>query len=145
MGGDRTDVFDCSGLVLRAWEAAGVALPRVAADQFDAGEHLPGRRRDGGPPVLRPDPSDPTTIDHVGIYLGGGRMVEAPHTGADVRVVDVYSEGSSLRSPGLGMRARTALRRPAGPSSTVTDPGAQAGQRRHLGPAGSPVKPASGA
>jgi len=81
-------------LVLRAWEAAGVELPRVAADQFGAGEHLSLAEAEIGDLLFfAPDPSDPATIDHVGIYLGGGRMVEAPHTGADVRVVDVYPEG----------------------------------------------------
>ena len=90
-GATGPDAYDCSGLVLRAWEAAGVALPRVAADQFGAGEHLSLAEAEIGDLLFfAPDPSDPATIDHVGIYLGGGRMVEAPHPGAEVRVVDVY-------------------------------------------------------
>jgi len=93
-GATGPDAYDCSGLVLRAWQAAGVQLPRVAADQFAAGEHVELAQAQIGDLVFfAPDPSDPATIDHVGIYLGAGRMVEAPHTGAAVRVVDVYPEG----------------------------------------------------
>src|SRR5579871_1200223 len=40
-GAAGPDAFDCSGLALRAWEAAGVQLPRVAADQYGAGMHVP--------------------------------------------------------------------------------------------------------
>jgi len=93
-GATGPDAYDCSGLVLRAWEAAGVELPRVAADQFSAGEHLDlAHAQVGDLLFFAPDPSDPATIDHVAIYLGGGRMVEAPHTGADVRVIDIYPGG----------------------------------------------------
>src|SRR5579872_6019425 len=40
-GAAGPDAYDCSGLALRAWEAAGVQLPRVAADQYGAGVHVP--------------------------------------------------------------------------------------------------------
>jgi cell wall-associated NlpC family hydrolase len=82
--------FDCSGLSLRAWEAAGVALPRVAARQYDAGAHVPVLDAAPGDLVFyASDPSDPATIDHVGLALGHGRMVEAPFTGAVVRIETV--------------------------------------------------------
>jgi cell wall-associated NlpC family hydrolase len=89
-GGETPGVgFDCSGLVQAAYAAAGVSLPRVAQDQFDAGPQLPP-----GAPL---EPGDlvffgggPGDVEHVGLYVGvqGGQavMVDAPHTGADVRV-----------------------------------------------------------
>ncbi|MHB8467603.1 MAG: C40 family peptidase [Acidimicrobiales bacterium] len=93
-GAAGPDAFDCSGLVMRAWEAAGVELPRVAADQYQAGTHE--RLRDavvGDLLFYAPDISDPATIEHVALYLGDGMMVEAPHPGATVRIVAVYPEG----------------------------------------------------
>lgn len=93
-GGAGPDAFDCSGLALRAWEAAGVELPRVAADQYGAGGHVPVDQAAPGDLVFfATDPSDPATIEHVGISLGDGRMVDAPHTGAAVRVEQVWAEG----------------------------------------------------
>ena len=86
--------FDCSGLSLRAWQAAGIALPRVAAQQYGAGKHLPVR--DAGPGDLvfyATDPSKPSTIDHVGLAVGHGRMVEAPVTGAVVRIDTIGGRG----------------------------------------------------
>ena len=89
-GGETPGVgFDCSGLVQAAYKAAGIALPRVAQTQFDAGPRVPS-----GTPL---EPGDlaffgggPDDVTHVGIYVGtqNGQtvMVDAPYTGADVRV-----------------------------------------------------------
>jgi cell wall-associated NlpC family hydrolase len=89
-GGETPGVgFDCSGLVQAAYKVAGITLPRVAQDQYDAGPLLPA-----GSPLQPGDlvffGQGLTAIDHVGIYVGvqNGQsvMVDAPHTGADVRV-----------------------------------------------------------
>lgn len=84
-GGEDPRGFDCSGLVQWAYAHAGIALPRTAQLQFDAGP----RRRAGS----RPQPGDllffgdgPKAIHHVGIFIGDGLMVDAPHTGAVVRL-----------------------------------------------------------
>jgi cell wall-associated NlpC family hydrolase len=93
-GATGPGAFDCSGLALRAWQAAGVALPRVAADQYGAGEHLPENAAQAGDLIFfATDPGDPSTIVHVGIALGDGRMVDAPHAGALVRVEQVWNDG----------------------------------------------------
>jgi cell wall-associated NlpC family hydrolase len=88
-GGETPGVgFDCSGLVQAAYAVAGVRLPRVAQDQYDDTPKVP----DGSP--LAPGDlvffgGDPSSIDHVGLYVGvvNGQsvMVDAPYTGADVR------------------------------------------------------------
>ena len=84
-GGEGPDGFDCSGLVQWAYARAGVLLPRVAQDQFDDGPLL-----SPGAPLVAGDlvffGTGPQAVTHVGIYLGDGRMVDAPHTGADVRI-----------------------------------------------------------
>ncbi len=85
-GGEEPGVgFDCSGLVQAAERVAGVSLPRVAQAQFDAGPHVPP-----GAPIA---PGDlvffgqvPDRVEHVGLVVGPGVMVDAPHPGADVRV-----------------------------------------------------------
>ncbi len=80
--------FDCSGLVQAAYAVAGVRLPRVAQDQFDAVPAVaPGMPLAPGDLVFFG--GGPASVDHVGIFVGvvGGDdvMVDAPHTGANVR------------------------------------------------------------
>ena len=85
-GGETPGVgFDCSGLVQAAYKVAGITLPRVAQDQYDATTKLgPGDPIEPGDLLFFGDGSSDVT--HVGIYIGNGQMVDAPHTGADVRV-----------------------------------------------------------
>ena len=75
--------FDCSGLVQWVFAEVGVALPRVAQDQFDSGPAIPLSGLAPGDLVFFG--SGPTDVTHVGIYAGENRMVDAPYTGADVR------------------------------------------------------------
>ena len=84
-GGETPGVgFDCSGLVQAAYKVAGVTLPRVAQDQYDAGPILPaGTALEPGDLVFFG--GGPQSIDHVGLVVGPGIMVDAPYTGADVR------------------------------------------------------------
>ncbi|MET8543143.1 bifunctional lytic transglycosylase/C40 family peptidase [Kitasatospora sp. NPDC004799] len=78
--------FDCSGLTQAAFASVGITLPRVANDQWYAGPH-PSRDqlRPGDLVFWATDLSDPRSIHHVGIYVGGGYMINAPHTGAVIR------------------------------------------------------------
>jgi cell wall-associated NlpC family hydrolase len=73
--------WDCSGLTMRAYQAAGVSLPHSASAQSNYGRRVPLNALRPGDLVFFGSP-----ISHNGIYLGGGRMVDAPHTGARVRV-----------------------------------------------------------
>ena len=90
-GGERPGVgFDCSGLVQWVYAEAGISLPRVAQDQYDAGPHLPaGATLYPGDLVFFG--SGPGAVEHVGIYVGNGEMIDAPYTGVDVRYDRVAS------------------------------------------------------
>jgi cell wall-associated NlpC family hydrolase len=76
--------FDCSGLTKAAYAAAGVTLPRTAQTQYNAGSRVPA-----GQPLLPGDLvfyGTPNNIHHVGLYIGGGFMVDAPDFGQVVKV-----------------------------------------------------------
>ncbi|MBO2530847.1 MAG: C40 family peptidase [Thermobifida fusca] len=82
--------FDCSGLVQWAFRQAGVEIPRVTHDQWWTGEHLDySEARRGDLLFWRTDPTAPDYISHVAIYLGNGKMLEAPRTGDVVKITDV--------------------------------------------------------
>ncbi|MHB1930563.1 MAG: C40 family peptidase [Acidimicrobiales bacterium] len=93
-GGAGPKSFDCSGLTMSAWySGAGVAIPRIAADQYGAGQRLPVADLLAGDLVFwASKPSEPSTIYHVAMYVGGGHIVQAPYTG---QVVSVDWEGGS--------------------------------------------------
>lgn len=83
---DQGGRFDCSGLTKAAYEAAGITLPRVANDQYNAGPH-PQRAEllPGDLVFFSDDLTNSRAIRHVGIYVGGGYMIDAPRTGAVIR------------------------------------------------------------
>jgi cell wall-associated NlpC family hydrolase len=88
-GAEGPSTFDCSGLTSFAYAAAGVTIPRVSRAQFAA---YAGMRPvdslhlvPGDLVFFADNPRNPGTIHHVGMYIGRGLMVEAPHTGAVVR------------------------------------------------------------
>ncbi|GAA0965369.1 C40 family peptidase [Actinocorallia libanotica] len=79
--------FDCSGLAQHAWSKVGINLHRVAADQYNDGPHIPRDKLQPGDLVFfASNPANPRTIHHVGINIGNGRMVHAPHTGDVVKI-----------------------------------------------------------
>ena len=80
--------FDCSGLVQWSFAQAGVTMPRVAADQARTGPAVPVSQLQPGDLLFyHTDPTDPGYISHVAIYLGDGKMIQAPETGQNVEVV----------------------------------------------------------
>jgi len=80
--------FDCSGLVVWAYGLAGVVVPRVANDQWHDEPHVALDELVPGDLVFfgNGTASGGSVAEHVGIYIGDSAMVDAPHTGADVRV-----------------------------------------------------------
>jgi cell wall-associated NlpC family hydrolase len=86
-GGAGPDTFDCSGLVMWSYAQVGVHLDHWTGFQWEEGAHVAvSELRPGDLLFFAYDTSDPNTIHHVGMYIGNGEMVEAPYTGADVRI-----------------------------------------------------------
>jgi cell wall-associated NlpC family hydrolase len=89
-GGSGPNGYDCSGLTLRSWQAAGITLPRTAADQYNAGTHVPLADLQPGDLVFYAgNPGDPRTIYHVAIYVGGGQVIAALHPGTVVETMSI--------------------------------------------------------
>ncbi|HJW59952.1 MAG TPA: NlpC/P60 family protein, partial [Actinomycetota bacterium] len=104
-GATGPDRFDCSGLTSSAYRAAGVSIPRVSRAQWGAGPHVAVANLLPGDLIFYADnPRDPATIHHVGMYIGNGLMVHAPHTGDVVRVASIWREsyaGATRIVPGV--------------------------------------------
>ncbi len=87
-GGAGPLVFDCSGLVQWSMHQAGIVMPRVAVDQAQTGPRIPLSELEPGDLLFyHTDPTAPTYISHVAIYLGKGLMLQAPEPGEKVQVV----------------------------------------------------------
>ena len=86
------DSWDCSGLTMGAWAAAGVTLPHYSVSQYYATTPVSySDLRPGDLIFWASDSSNPDTIFHVAIYIGDNKMIQAPHTGAYVEISDVFS------------------------------------------------------
>jgi len=81
--GPCADGFDCSGLVQAAWAAAGVAIPRTTYEEWDSLPHISLSSLEPGDLILYDGEG------HVGMYVGGGMIVDAPHSGADVEEISM--------------------------------------------------------
>jgi peptidoglycan DL-endopeptidase CwlO len=95
-GADGPDSWDCSGLTLKAWAAAGVSLPHSSSMQYDS-----------SPKVARSDlrPGDLVfyydDLSHVGIYAGDGKVIDAPRPGENVRSITIdYMPYAGATRPG---------------------------------------------
>lgn len=78
--------FDCSGLVQWAYRSVGIKLPRVSADQARYGRRVPTNQLRRGDLVAWDNSSRNVGADHIAIYLGGGKIIEAAKTGTNIRV-----------------------------------------------------------
>ena len=84
------DRFDCSGLTMMGWRQGAVSLPHWSVAQYASGKKIPlSKIRPGDLVFFANDLSDYRSIHHVGMYIGGGQMIEAPYTGANVRVSSI--------------------------------------------------------
>ncbi|KAF2774946.1 NLP/P60-family secreted protein [Streptomyces sp. OM5714] len=85
-GAEGPDAFDCSGLTSQAWLHAGVTIPRTSQEQWRRLKHVPiGRMRAGDLVIYFSDAS------HVGLYIGDGKIIQAPRPGRNVYVSPVAS------------------------------------------------------
>ncbi|GAA0605836.1 NlpC/P60 family protein [Streptomyces crystallinus] len=83
-GATGPSAFDCSGLTQAAWGAAGVSLPRTTYTQINSGRRVSRSSLAPGDLVFFY-----SGISHVGLYIGGGQMIHAPHPGAPVRIAPI--------------------------------------------------------
>jgi peptidoglycan DL-endopeptidase CwlO len=82
--------FDCSGLVYWAYRRLGISVPHSSYALYDRGRRVPPTRMKPGDVLFF------FGLGHVGIYVGHGRMVHAPHTGSRVQVVRLSSYAGRL-------------------------------------------------
>jgi len=80
-GAAGPDSFDCSGLTQYVWAKAGVYLDHYTGSQWNEGRHVSQSELQPGDLVFFG-----SDLHHVGLYIGNGNMIEAPHTGANVRI-----------------------------------------------------------
>jgi cell wall-associated NlpC family hydrolase len=85
-GAAGPNTYDCSGLVMWAYDQVGVHMDHFTGDQWNEGAHVSrADLRPGDLVFFATNTSDASTIHHVGMYVGGDEMVDAPFTGVDVR------------------------------------------------------------
>lgn len=90
--------MDCSGLIQYVYGEHGVDLPRVSADQARAGTPVASMAEARPGDLIAWDNSGRNVgADHIAIYAGNGKMIEAPRTGLDIRLVDVPSTPDYIR------------------------------------------------
>lgn len=85
-GGTGPDCFDCSGLTYRAWQKAGLAIPRTSQAQHDKLPEISMSALEPGDILWRPG--------HVGLYVGNGWAIHAPETGKTI----TYQPASKYRA-----------------------------------------------
>ena len=85
-GAAGPDAFDCSGLTMMAWAAAGVSLPHSSSAQYSSGPQVAASDLQPGDLVFYYSP-----ISHVGIYIGDGMIADAANPGTGVRIAGLYS------------------------------------------------------
>ncbi|MFG2891981.1 NlpC/P60 family protein [Streptomyces sp. NPDC048248] len=83
-GATGPSAYDCSGLTQAAWQAGGISLPRTTYTQINAGSRIERSQLAPGDLVFFY-----SGISHVGLYIGDGKMIHAPHPGAPVRIAPI--------------------------------------------------------
>jgi cell wall-associated NlpC family hydrolase len=91
-GGEQPGVgFDCSGLTQWSWGRAGVSIPRTAQEQYDAIVHVPLSQLQPGDLLFWDDGT--SSVEHVAMYVGGGKVIQAPETGETVSYASIWTNG----------------------------------------------------
>ena len=88
-GTDPKVGLDCSGFVQRTFKDLGIKLPRVADAQAHQGVRVPSLAQARPGDLVAFDRGGAPGMDHIGIYIGNGKMIVAPRTGKDVMIQDV--------------------------------------------------------
>ncbi|WP_157254886.1 C40 family peptidase [Nonomuraea typhae] len=131
-GAEGPNAFDCSGLTMRAYQAAGITIPRVAADQWRWGPPVPrGQEQPGDLAFFRMEADGP---GHVGLVIAKGQMIHAPNKRTVVKI-DTYQRRDLIGFTRPAAHAHTGHPDPADPP---TAPWWQNGNR---GECGTPYRP----
>ncbi len=97
-GTDPSKGLDCSGLVQLVYRNLGIELPRVSYQQAAEGRPVASMAEAQPGDLLAWDNSSRNNgVDHIAIYIGDGKMIEAPRTGLNVRIIDVPSTPDVIR------------------------------------------------
>ncbi len=84
------DAWDCSGLTMKAWGAAGESLSHYSVAQYTETTPISFSDIQRGDLLFWGDSGDPSSIYHVAMYLGNGMMIHAPQPGENVQIVSMY-------------------------------------------------------
>ncbi len=131
-GTDPKKGLDCSGLVQLVYKNLGYDLPRVSYQQAAAGRPVASMAQaQPGDLIAWDNSSRNNGVDHIAIYIGGGKMIEAPRTGLDVRIVDVPSTPDVIRRilPEGGVAATGAVSSSVSGATPYADLFARASQK----------------
>jgi cell wall-associated NlpC family hydrolase/soluble lytic murein transglycosylase-like protein len=143
-GGETPETgFDCSGLLQWAYKAAGIEIPRVAADQMQFEGGVKVGREDLRPGDLVGFADGSGYVHHIGMYLGDDKFIHAPHTGDVVRIASLgepYYAGQFMG--GLRLDAAAGAP-PAAPATPVAAPAAPAVPAAPVPAAAAPVPAAA--
>jgi cell wall-associated NlpC family hydrolase len=94
--------FGCSGLTMWAYRQAGVSIPRTSRSQFAGLPKVAAADLAPGDLIFWAHGASPGSIHHVGLYVGGGKMIHAPRTGDVVRVAAVHGGVYGVARPTAG-------------------------------------------
>lgn len=83
-GAEGPGSFDCSGLTMYAYAAAGISLPHYTGAQWNSGRHISQSELQPGDLIFFH-----SDLHHMGMYIGGGQLIHAPHTGDVVRIASL--------------------------------------------------------
>jgi cell wall-associated NlpC family hydrolase len=89
-GADGPGSWDCSGLTSKAWAAGGKSLPHYSVAQYEQSTPISAAQLRPGDLVFWSDDGSPSSIFHVALYTGGGRIIHAPRTGRPVTEESMY-------------------------------------------------------
>ena len=90
-GAAGPSTWDCSGLTMKAWAQGGIDLPHYSVAQYEQSTPISMADLRPGDLVFWGTTNSPGSIHHVALYAGNGMIIQAPHTGADVDEVSMYS------------------------------------------------------